>query len=49
MLKKGKLDKKTFIILYHQLEPTETKVDEYAEYVFKGKSLFFHVYSLYLT
>ncbi|RNA31173.1 Neuronal calcium sensor 2 [Brachionus plicatilis] len=32
----GKLDKKQFIKLYLQLEPTEGKAEKYAEYVFKA-------------
>jgi Ca2+-binding EF-hand superfamily protein len=32
----GKLNKASFIKLYQQLEPTEQKVDKYAEYVFKA-------------
>lgn len=35
----GKLDKKKFVKLYQELEPTETKVDRYAEYVFKAFDL----------
>jgi Ca2+-binding EF-hand superfamily protein len=35
----GRLDKKKFIKLYHELEPAETKVDKYAEYVFKAFDL----------
>ncbi len=33
----GKLDKKLFIKLYKQLEPTDGKVEKYSEYVFKSK------------
>jgi Ca2+-binding EF-hand superfamily protein len=32
----GRLDKKKFIKLYKELEPSETPVDKYAEYVFKA-------------
>ena len=32
----GRLDKKQFVRLFQQLEPTETKVDKYAECVFKS-------------
>ena len=35
----GRLDKKKFAKLYQELEPTETKVDRYAEYVFKAFDL----------
>lgn len=36
----GKLDKKTFVLLYQQLEPAESKAEEYAEQVFKGNGNF---------
>ena len=41
----GKLDKKTFVLLYQQLEPAESKAEEYAEQVFKGEHFpdFFYV------
>jgi hypothetical protein len=43
----GRLDKKQFVRLFQQLEPSETKVDKYAECVFRSENTYFDCFFLF--